>query len=60
MAGGGRRLCLTLAEIGLSTPTVADVTILANRFVRERRLLDTQAKLGPTDARPEESQGATT
>ena len=27
MAGGGRRLCLTLPEVGLSTPTVADVTI---------------------------------
>ncbi len=27
MAGGGRRLCLTLAEIGLSTPAVEDVTI---------------------------------
>jgi hypothetical protein len=29
VAGGGRRPCLTLAEIGLSMPTIADVTIPA-------------------------------
>ncbi len=33
MAGGGRRLCLTLPEVGLSTPTVADVTIPPKQIV---------------------------